>query len=117
MFHAIIYVNTAVNERTGQSGADSFSSGFVQSAHRNPTATPGVSFDFAKVRVSGIPSKQNPCARLAEEKIILKKTGNWLVRDTMLKHPTNPCLRRTPEQKAILNEPNYRTYPTYQEFK
>ena len=42
-------VNTAVNERTGQSSADPFSSGLVQSAHRSPTATPGVPFDDAKV--------------------------------------------------------------------
>jgi hypothetical protein len=44
--------NTAFNERTSQSGADSSSSGLVQSAHRSSTATPGVSFDDAKVQLT-----------------------------------------------------------------
>ena len=42
--------NTTVNSSTGNSNTDTTSGGLVQSPSSNPTATPGVAFDAAKIR-------------------------------------------------------------------
>ena len=43
-------INATVNSSTGKSNTDTTSGGLFQSPSSNPTATPGVTFDAAKLQ-------------------------------------------------------------------
>ena len=48
--YLLLPINATVNSSTGNSNTDTTSGGLVQSPSSNPTATPGVTFDVAKLK-------------------------------------------------------------------
>ena len=48
--YLLLPINATVNSSTGNSNTDTTSGGLVQSPSSNPTATPGVTFDVAKLQ-------------------------------------------------------------------
>ena len=48
--YLLLPINATVNSSTGNSNTDTTSGGLVQSLSSNPTATPGVTFDAAKLQ-------------------------------------------------------------------
>ena len=48
--YLLLPINATVNSSTGNSNTDTTSGGLVQSPSSNPTATPGVAFDAAKLQ-------------------------------------------------------------------
>ena len=63
----ILPINATVNSSTGNSNTDTTSGGLVQSPSSNPTATPGVTFDAAKIQ-----NLMNICKHFSEKSMIAR---------------------------------------------